>query len=98
MGSKLSFILLNKTQVEQMTEMLPIGSVGKESACSAGDTGRCEFHSQVWKMPWKRARQSTPVFFPEKSHGQRSLASYSPQGHKESKVTEAIEHAQMPPG
>ena len=27
---------------------------------------------------------TTPVFLPEESHGQRSLANYSPWGHKES--------------
>ena len=27
--------------------------------------------------------QSTPVFLPEKSHGQRSLAGYSPRSHKD---------------
>ena len=31
--------------------------------------------------PLKRRRQSTPVFLPEESHGQRSLAGYSPWGH-----------------
>ena len=30
---------------------------------------------------------TTPVFFPGKSHGQRSLAGYSPWGHKESDTT-----------
>ena len=29
----------------------------------------------------------TPVFLPGKSHGQRSLAGYSPWGHKESDTT-----------
>ena len=29
-----------------------------------------------------------PVFLPGKSHGQRSLVDYSPQGHKELDVTE----------
>ena len=33
-------------------------------------------------------RQPTPVFFPGKSYGQRSLAGYSPKGHKESDMTE----------
>ena len=32
--------------------------------------------------------QPTPVFLPGESHGQRSLAGYSPQGHKESDRTE----------
>ena len=29
------------------------------------------------KIPWRRAWQSTPVFLPGESHGQRSLASYA---------------------
>ena len=33
-----------------------------------------------------------PVFLPRESHGQRSLAGYSPWGCKESDMTEATEH------
>ena len=33
--------------------------------------------------PLKKERQSTPVFLSGESHGQRSLASYSPWGLKE---------------
>ena len=40
--------------------------------------------------PWK----PTPVFLPEKSHGQRSLAGYSPRGHKESDTAEWLSTAQ----
>ena len=36
----------------------------------------------VGKIPWRRKWQPTPVFLPGKSHGQRSLEGYSPQGHK----------------
>ena len=32
----------------------------------------------------------TPVFLPGKSHGQRNLAGSSPQGHKESDMTERL--------
>ena len=32
----------------------------------------------------------TPVFLPGVFHGQRSLASYSPQGHNESDMTEQL--------
>ena len=46
----------------------------------------------VWKILWRRAGQLTPAFLPGKSHGQRSLASYSPWGHIESDMTEVIEH------
>ena len=38
---------------------------------------------------WRRAWQPTPVFLPAESHGQRSLAGYSPQGYTESDTTEA---------
>ena len=34
--------------------------------------------------------QPTPVFLPEKSHGQRSLVGYSPRGHKELYMPEQI--------
>ena len=58
------------------------GSMGKESACSSGDTG-----DAVWFLdkenPWRRKWQLTPVFLPDKSQGQRSLAGYNPWGSKE---------------
>ena len=38
--------------------------------------------SQVTKIPWRRKWQPTPVFLPGESHGQRSLASYSPWGRE----------------
>ena len=39
---------------------------------------RLGFDPCVGKIPWRRAQQPTPVFLPEESHGQRSLADYSP--------------------
>ena len=48
--------------------------------------GRCG------KIPWRRAWQPTPVSLHGESHGQRSLAGYSPWVHKESDTTEATEH------
>ena len=44
----------------------------------------------LWEDSWRRKRQYTPGFLPGKSHGQRSLAGYSPQGHKESDTTEQL--------
>ena len=38
-------------------------------------------------IPWRRKRQPTLMFLPEKPHGQRSLVGYSPCGHKESGMT-----------
>ena len=59
----------------------------KESACQCR---RCWFDCRVVKIPWRRKWQPTPVFSPRKSHGQRSLAGYSPWGHKESDITERL--------
>ena len=39
---------------------------------------RCGFDPWVGKIPWRREWQPTPVFSPGESHGQRSLAGYSP--------------------
>ena len=39
-------------------------------------------------LSWSRKWQPTPVLLPGKSCGQRSLAGYSPRGHKESDMTE----------
>ena len=48
------------------------------------------FYPWVRKIPWRREWQPTPVFLPGESHGQRSLAGYSPWGHKESDKTERL--------
>ena len=45
--------------------------------------------------PWRRKWQPTPVFLPEKSHGQRSLADYSPWGHKELDRTEQLSRSPL---
>ena len=48
------------------------------------------FNPWVRKIPWRRAWQLTLVFLPGEFHGQRSLAGYSPWGHKESDMTERL--------
>ena len=45
--------------------------------------------------PRRRARRPTPVFLPGESHGQSSLAGYSPKGRRELDTTEAAYHAHM---
>ena len=65
---------------------------GKEPACQWKRCRRLRFNPWVWRTPWRRTWQFTPVFLPGESHGQRSLASYSPQGHEELDMTEAAEH------
>ena len=48
------------------------------------------FDPWVRKILWKRIWQPTSVFLSGESHGQRSLAGYSPQGCKESDTTERL--------
>ena len=57
----------------------------KASACNAGDLGSI---SGLGRFPWRRKWQSTPVFLPGESHGQRNLVGYSPRGLKELDTTE----------
>ena len=52
--------------------------------------GRCRFDPWVRKIPWRRTWQLTPVFLPGESHGQKSLAGYSPWDRKESDMTERL--------
>ena len=59
------------------------------------ETKRNESDPWVREILWRRAWQSTPVFLPGESHGQRSLAGYSSQGRKESDTTDATQHACM---
>ena len=53
---------------------------------------KCSFSPCIGKIPWRRARQPTPGLLPGESHGQRSLAGYSPWGCKELDTTEVTEH------
>ena len=58
----------------------------------------------IWKWPkklwlkakvWRRKWQSTPVFLPGESHGQRSLVGYCSWGHKEPDTTEWLSRTCM---
>ena len=61
----------------------PGGSDDKESNCNAGDLGSIPGSGRSWRRKW----QPIPEFLPGKSHGQRSLAGYSPRGWKELDTT-----------
>ena len=65
---------------------VPGDSDGKESACNAGDPGSIPGSERYWRRKW----QPIPIFSPGKFHGQRSLVSCSPWGHKESDTTEGL--------
>ena len=59
------------------------GSDSQESECR-----RPRFDPWVRKIPWRKKWLPTPVSLPGESHGQRSLAGYSPWGHKELDMNE----------
>ena len=65
---------------------------GKEPTCQCRRQKKLGFNLRVGKIPWRRAWQPTPVFFPGEFHGQRSLLGYSPWGCKESDMTERLTH------
>ena len=67
----------------------------KQTACNSGDLGSIPGSG---RSPWRRDWLPTPVFLPGESHGQRSLAGYSPCGHKESYTTEQLTHWWGRPG
>ena len=46
------------------------------------------FNPRVGKIPWRRKWQPTPVFLSGESHGQRSLAGYTPWDNEELDTTE----------
>ena len=48
---------------------------------------RSELNPWVWKIPWRRERLPTPVFWPGEFDG---LGLYSPWGFKESDITERL--------
>ena len=66
----------------------PGGASGKEAASQCTKCKGWGFDPWVGKIPWRRARQPTPVFLPGESQEQRSLAGYSPYGCKEVDMTE----------
>ena len=69
-----------------LTRWFPGGADGKEPTYQCRRHG---FNLWVGKIPWRRKWQSTPVFLPGESHGQRSLAAVVHRVAKESDTTEA---------
>ena len=63
----------------------PGGSDSKESACNAGDLGSIP---GLGRSPGEGNGNPLQYSCLENPHGQRSLAGYSPEGHKESDMTE----------
>ena len=60
----------------------------KESPCQHRRCKRHRFDPWVGKILWRRKWQPSPVSWPGKSHGQRSLVGHSPWGCREWDTTE----------
>ena len=68
------------------------GSDGKESACDAGDLGSIP---RLGGSPGGGHGNLLQYSGLENPHGHRSLAGYSPWGHKEWNMTEQLSHTIM---
>ena len=85
------------SQVMEFSAFLSMGRLAwwlssKESACQCR---RHRFDPWIGKILWTRKQQSTLVFLPGKSHGQRSLADYSPWGPEEPMTWWLNSHSKM---
>ena len=58
--------------------VFPGGARGEESALPLQETKEMQFRSLDQEDPLEGGTQPIPVFLPRESHGQRSLADYSP--------------------
>ena len=67
----------------------------KKQPASTGDVRDMGSLPGLGRFPWHRKWQPTPVFLPEESHEQRSLAGYSPRGHRESDITHKGLHGRV---
>ena len=67
--------------------------VVKNPPANAGDVKDAGSIPGSGRFPLRRQWQSTPVFLPGESHGERSLAGYSPWDRKKLDRTEETEHA-----
>ena len=69
-----------KPPLKQASQMV---LVVKNLPANAGDVRETgSIPAWVEKILWRKVWQPTPVFLPGESHGHRSLANYSPQGHR----------------
>ena len=70
---------LVSAKIAEHVRGFPGGSVVRNLPANIGDPASIP---GLGRVPSRRKWQSIPVFLPGKSHGWRSLAGYSPGGHK----------------
>ena len=78
------FPLMYRYSELQASQVAPVvKNLSAKTRCKRG-----AFHPHVGKVPWRRACQPPPVFLPGDFHEQRSLTGSSPQGRRESDMTD----------
>ena len=66
---------------------------GKEAACQYRRPERCGFDPWVRKIPLEKEMATHPSILAWEIPWRKRLAAYSPQGHIESDITKATQHA-----
>ena len=74
------YVLLFYCYLQSYHVGFPGNATCKEPACQCRRHERQGFNPWIGKVPWRRTWQPTPVVLPGETHGQRSLAGYSPWG------------------
>ena len=74
---------------------VPQRTFGKVAQMVKNLPAMMEIQVQPWveRLLWRREWLPTPVFLPGESHGQKSLAGYSPWNRKEQDTTEMTQHS-----
>ena len=72
---------------------LPSWSQWQRTCLPMQETKETRVQSLGWEDPLEEGMATHSSIFALESHGQRSLEGYSPQGHKESDMIEATQHA-----
>ena len=83
-----------KIKKPQFSSFLGINELGSHVVQWVKNLPAMQEMQEMW-VRYLGGEHPTPVFLPEESHRQRSLAGYSPRGGKELDTTEVTEHALM---
>ena len=83
-----------KIKKPQFSSFLGIDELGSHVAQWVKNLPAMQEMQEMW-VRYLGGEHPTPVFLPEESHRQRSLAGYSTRGRKELDTTEVTEHALM---
>ena len=87
------FTNLNLSKPHRLGIIMEIlGFPGGSSVKNLPAVQETQAQSLVWDDPLEEGTATHSSILAGESHGQRSLAGYSPWGHKESDMTEMTEH------